>query len=102
MTRTLLTTDGPSIAIWKPPPASTRSMSGLTARRANRRTPWARLLTAELGPIVAALYGERFRPAGYGLIVDGLAPGTYDLVVFAWSNAPRTIIRGVRRQRHTD
>jgi hypothetical protein len=38
-------------------------------------------------PDVAALHGERFKDAGYGLIVKGLAPGAYNLAVFAWSNA---------------
>ena len=38
-------------------------------------------------PDVAAVYGERFRGSGYGLRVEGLAPGSYDLAVFAWSSA---------------
>lgn len=44
--------------------------------------------TAEYGgarPDVAAIYGERFLKSGYGLRVGGLAPGTYDLAVFAYS-----------------
>ncbi len=36
-------------------------------------------------PDVAAIYGERFRNSGYGLGVDGLESGTYDLAVFAYS-----------------
>jgi hypothetical protein len=36
-------------------------------------------------PDVAALYGQRFLESGYGLVVDGLAAGTYDIAVFAWS-----------------
>ena len=36
-------------------------------------------------PDVAAIYGDRFRDTGYGIIVRGLAPGTYDLAVFAYS-----------------
>ena len=36
-------------------------------------------------PDVAAIYGERFLKSGYGLKVRGLAPGTYDLAVFAYS-----------------
>jgi hypothetical protein len=36
-------------------------------------------------PDVAAIYGERFTASGYGLLVDGLAPGTYDVAVFAHS-----------------
>lgn len=38
-------------------------------------------------PDVAAVYGERFRATGYGLRVQGLAPGTYDLAIFAWSSS---------------
>ena len=38
-------------------------------------------------PDVGALFGDRFRDSGYGLIVDSLPPGTYDLAVFAWSTA---------------
>jgi hypothetical protein len=38
-------------------------------------------------PDVASLHGDRFRDAGYGLIVKGLAPGDYNLAVFAWSTA---------------
>jgi hypothetical protein len=30
-------------------------------------------------------YGDRFLDSGYGIIVNGLAPGTYDLAVFAFS-----------------
>jgi hypothetical protein len=36
-------------------------------------------------PDVAAVHGEQFRHAGYGLVVQGLAHGNYDLAVFAWS-----------------
>ena len=36
-------------------------------------------------PDVAAIYGERFKKTGYGITVQGLAPGTYDLAVFAYS-----------------
>ena len=38
-------------------------------------------------PDVAAVYGDRFRDSGYGLRVQGLPPGTYDLALFAWSTA---------------
>ena len=38
-------------------------------------------------PDVAAIYGDRFLDTGYGIIVNGLAPGTYDLAVFAFSTA---------------
>jgi hypothetical protein len=36
-------------------------------------------------PDVGAIYGTRFRDSGYGLLTTALAPGTYDLAVFAWS-----------------
>jgi hypothetical protein len=36
-------------------------------------------------PDVGAIFGERFTPSGYGLTVEGLPAGTYDLAVFAWS-----------------
>jgi hypothetical protein len=36
-------------------------------------------------PDVAALYGAQFADSGYGLIVDQLTPGNYDLAVFAAS-----------------
>lgn len=36
-------------------------------------------------PDVAAIYGDRFRHSGYGIGVDALPPGEYDLAVFAWS-----------------
>jgi hypothetical protein len=36
-------------------------------------------------PDVAAVYGDRFLNSGYGMTVQGLAPGTYDLAVFAYS-----------------
>ena len=41
---------------------------------------------------VAALFGDRFRESGYGLTVQGLEPGTYDLAVFAWSTAAQTFV----------
>ena len=37
-------------------------------------------------PDVAAVHGDQFRNAGFALPVQGLTPGTYDLVVFPWSN----------------
>jgi hypothetical protein len=43
-------------------------------------------------PDVGTIFGERFTPSGYGSIVDGLAPGTYDLAVFAWSTAQRGFV----------
>ena len=47
---------------------------------------------------VAGVYGDRFDNSGYGLIVNGLAPGTYDIAVFAFSTvansfAPATVVR---------
>jgi hypothetical protein len=36
-------------------------------------------------PDVASVYGDRFGDSGYGIIVNGLAPGTYDIAVFAFS-----------------
>jgi hypothetical protein len=36
-------------------------------------------------PDVAAVYGDRFLHSGYGVAVKDLAPGTYDLALFAWS-----------------
>ena len=36
-------------------------------------------------PDVAAINGGRFLQTGYGIRVQGLAPGTYDLAVFAYS-----------------
>jgi hypothetical protein len=49
-------------------------------------------------PDVAAMYGTDFESSGYGLIVDGLPPGTFDLAVFPWSNvsggfAPARVVR---------
>ncbi len=41
-------------------------------------------------PDVAAVYGDRFRDSGYGLVVDKLPPGIYTLAVFAWSGATGT------------
>ena len=38
-------------------------------------------------PDVAEVFGERFRDSGYGLRVQGLPPGDYDLALFAWSTA---------------
>ena len=51
-----------------------------------------------LRPDVAEVYGEQFREAGYGLTVEGLTPGTYDLAVFGWSDvrggfAPAAVVR---------
>ncbi|HET7219184.1 MAG TPA: hypothetical protein VFJ02_14105, partial [Vicinamibacterales bacterium] len=47
---------------------------------------------------VAAVHGDRARESGYGLLVQGLTPGNYDLAVFAWSTeladfAPAQVVR---------
>ena len=49
-------------------------------------------------PDVAAVQGERFRDSGFGLVVQGLPQGSYDLAVFAWSTgkgdvAPAKVVR---------
>ena len=43
---------------------------------------------------VAAIHGEEFRDSGYGLQVQGLVPGQYDLAVFAWSNVSGAFVPG--------
>ncbi len=51
--------------------------------------------TATLGgarPDVGAIYGDRFRKSGYGITVSGLAPGDYDVAVFAWSTVTQGFI----------
>jgi len=53
-------------------------------------------------PDVAAIYGDRFGESGYGMIVDGLPPGTYDIAVFAYSTVrgnftPARVVRVVVR-----
>ena len=37
-------------------------------------------------PDVAAIHGDQFRDSGFGLTIQGLTPGNYDLAVFPWSN----------------
>lgn len=49
-------------------------------------------------PDVAAVHGEQFVNSGFGLAVQGLAHGNYDLSVFAWSETaaqfvPATTVR---------
>jgi hypothetical protein len=49
-------------------------------------------------PDVAAVHGAQFEASGFGLVVQGLAHGHYDLAVFAWSIAaadfvPATVVR---------
>ena len=51
---------------------------------------------------VGRIFGSRFMASGYELIVNGLAPGTYDIAVFAWSTvmqnfAPARTVRVVIR-----
>jgi hypothetical protein len=37
-------------------------------------------------PDVASIHGDHFRDSGFGITVQALPPGTYDLAVFPWSN----------------
>jgi hypothetical protein len=51
-------------------------------------------------PDVGAVYGDRFGTSGYGIIVNSLPPGTYDLAVFAYSTVvnnftPAKVVRVV-------
>jgi len=53
-------------------------------------------------PDVAAIYGDRFANSGYGIIVNTLPPGTYDIAVFAYSTivnnfTPAKVVRVVIR-----
>jgi hypothetical protein len=53
-------------------------------------------------PDVGALYGARFSNTGYGLVVNTLPPGTYDIAVFAYSTvtqtfAPAQVVRVIVR-----
>lgn len=43
-------------------------------------------------PDVAAVHGAQFRESGFGLLVQGLTPGNYDLAVFPWSTAHRDFL----------
>jgi hypothetical protein len=45
-------------------------------------------------PDVAAVHGSQFLGASYGLIVNSLAPGTYDLGVFAYSTVTSGFVPG--------
>jgi Tol biopolymer transport system component len=53
-------------------------------------------------PDVAAVHGDRFKDSGYGLIVQGLPAGDYDLALFAWSTetmgfvAPKIVHLSIR------
>jgi hypothetical protein len=46
-------------------------------------------------PDVAAIHGVQFRESGFGLIVQALAPGNYDLAVFAWSNVSARFVPAI-------
>jgi hypothetical protein len=53
-------------------------------------------------PDVAAVYGDRFGNSGFGLIVNALPPGTYDIAAFAFSTVvdgftPAKVVRIVVR-----
>ena len=53
-------------------------------------------------PDVAAVHGDQFRDSGFGVLVQGLAPGNYDLAVFAWSGVsggfvPAQVVRVTAR-----
>jgi hypothetical protein len=43
-------------------------------------------------PDVAAIYGDQFKNAGFGLHVQGLVHGHYDIAVFAWSTKLESFI----------
>ncbi len=51
-------------------------------------------------PDVAAVHGDQFRESGFGLSVQGLIPGTYDLAVFPWSNVTGAFAPPNIRARH--
>ena len=65
--------------------ASTRCTSGLIRCREAHRSSWGLSTIGGRRPDVAAIHGAQFRDAGYGLLVEGLMPGNYDLAVFAYS-----------------
>jgi len=53
-------------------------------------------------PDVAEIFGDRFKNSGYGIVVNTLPPGTYDLAVFAYSTVvnnftPARVVRVVVR-----
>jgi hypothetical protein len=53
-------------------------------------------------PDVAAVLGDQFRQTGFGLAVQGLSAGSYDLAIFPWSNvtgafAPPEVVHVVVR-----
>ena len=53
-------------------------------------------------PDVAAVHGDQFRDSGFGVPIQGLTPGNYDLAVFAWSGVsggfvPARVVRVTAR-----
>jgi N-acetylneuraminic acid mutarotase len=40
-------------------------------------------------PDVAAVYGDHAKESGFGITIDSLPPGTYDIAVFGWSTTTR-------------
>jgi hypothetical protein len=53
-------------------------------------------------PDVAEIFGDRYRNSGYGIVVNTLPPGTFDLAVFAYSTVvndftPARVVRVVVR-----
>jgi hypothetical protein len=44
-------------------------------------------VTGEASPVVATIYGAQFMNSGFRLTVTGLAPGTYDLIVSAYTTS---------------
>jgi len=72
--------------------------------KANRQDPvfLGEAIHGSARPDVAAVYGDRFVNSGYGMIVPGLARGTYDIAVFSLSTAvghftPAKVVRVVVR-----
>lgn len=43
-------------------------------------------------PDVGAIFGDQFAAGGFDLATPGLAPGTYDVAVFAWSTARNAFV----------
>jgi hypothetical protein len=41
-------------------------------------------------PDVGAAFGSQFTPSGYGMIVNGLAPGPYQFLIFGWVASQNT------------
>jgi hypothetical protein len=49
-------------------------------------------------PDIAAKFGPQFRESGFGLAIEGLRPGTYDLAVFPWSTVRGDFVEAVVRR----